>query len=185
MLAMVLKRKSKEPVKPESKEQVYAQLDPTLGILHKEWKVAMQQYTNLSKENGPDDEMLDVAIDRLDAARLSFETRLLEVKADKALFVKAEKLWEQEQQAVQKGAASGSQGQNEPQMRLKDFEQAWYAFALEHGFDLTQNRDSNFGFYLFLLIAGLSDSHQSLADMNMSVGMGLTLMPDLQPEYRA
>lgn len=145
---MMKKSTVAKPILPQiDKEAIYAGLDPVLSILFKEWKSSVGQYKALRNQFGDDDMMVDVAIERMDAARLSFETRLLEVKADKKLYAKAEKLWD----AAQELELPEEDEEEITQEQLMELEQQWQYFAKTYGMKARDGRSSNFAFFLFLL----------------------------------
>lgn len=153
VLANVMKsNKPKPAIRPnESKEALYIAMDPTLALLFKEWKSAQSQYRALMAQFGEDDAMLDVAIDRLDAARLSFETRLLELKADKQMFVKVENLFDEEL-AAEKRVGDAREAEKARLQMLKEIQDEWFAFAARNNADAHQNKDSNIIFWAFLIL---------------------------------
>lgn len=65
--------------------EAYLSLDPLLRRLHKEQLNAAAQYDKLVKELGADDPMTMVSEDMAESALSAFETRLIELKSDKAL----------------------------------------------------------------------------------------------------
>lgn len=151
-----------------SKEALYAALDPTLALLFKDWKCAQSQYASLVDSFGEDDPMLDVAIDRLDAARLSFETRLLEVKADKALFVQAEKLWEEELEC--KDGSDSSESEALRLEELKQIQENWFALIASQKVAKQRNTGSNFLLwallYIMLFSRSFNNSLQNTSNYN-------------------
>lgn len=70
---------------PETEIDVYLSVDPLLADLFKAMETAKKQYNNLKKKNGLYEPMTEVARDMADSTQSAFDTRLLELRADREL----------------------------------------------------------------------------------------------------
>jgi len=78
---------SVDPVSPGELSEAFTLLDPDLAMLHKDMKTAAAQL-NTAIDKG---QMVDMAKWRFESAQSAYQTRLVEIKKDKALRLFAEK----------------------------------------------------------------------------------------------
>jgi hypothetical protein len=72
-------------VRPLNEAEAYAGLEPVMGQLYKQYLDAQAAHQKVVDKHGPDSPMTIVAGDMTDSARSAVETRLIELKENRAL----------------------------------------------------------------------------------------------------
>lgn len=85
-----------------SELEAFAALDPLLASLRKDFLDTKAHATVLTAKNGRDDPMAQVAADLQDSAWCAMQTRYLELRAQRSLMRKAQRLVHQSEDAEQK-----------------------------------------------------------------------------------
>ena len=77
---------------PMSELEAFIQMDPLLADLHKEFQDVRRNHRDLLFKNGPDDAMAQMAADLEDSAWCAMQTRLLELRGQRILMRKAQRI---------------------------------------------------------------------------------------------
>lgn len=105
---------------PRNEESAFRALDPALAQLHKDLIREQAIYEQTIREYGADDPMLDVIADQLDSARSAYETRLLELKAERGMAAKGLSLYRSPQEEYYRDKLK-----KEREERLEKEREAW------------------------------------------------------------
>ena len=82
---IVFKKRSSAAPKITSIEAAFRSSDPVLAALYKDLKNSMDNYSTARSAYGDDDAMLEIIADQVDSARSAYDTRLLELKANRGM----------------------------------------------------------------------------------------------------
>lgn len=82
---------------PLTELEAFARLDPLLADLHKDFLNTKKNYDTLAARFGADDAMALVAADSMDSAWCAMQTRLLELRAQRILMHRAQRLMREEE----------------------------------------------------------------------------------------
>ncbi|HPF78182.1 MAG TPA: hypothetical protein PLF01_02720 [Alphaproteobacteria bacterium] len=92
---------SQRSPQPLSELEAFMQMDTLLANLNKQYLEAKQQRKELVALNGADDAMAEVAMDMEDSAWCAMQTRYLELRQERELMEKAQRLMREAEEAVE------------------------------------------------------------------------------------
>jgi hypothetical protein len=87
---------------PLSEMDAFAQLDPLLAQLHKDYIDARAMRSQAVREYGADDAMTEMAAYTEDSAWCAMQTRYMELRADRAMMAKAQMTMREEEELLER-----------------------------------------------------------------------------------